>query len=129
MTIAEEDTDISLLQKDTTIHTVKYADKNTGGVIVVKKLGKRKRKALAKAKRQKGLKNIPTDHFTKLLYVGEELRKLAKENNVDYCKLSDLEEEDGEYWGTRQSRTFWFNFFRKKRIRKGRRITALRALN
>ena len=37
---------------------------------MVKKLGKRKRKALAKAKRQKGLKDIPTDHITKLLYVG-----------------------------------------------------------
>lgn len=36
MTIAEEGTDISLLQKDTTIHTVKYADKNIRGVTVTK---------------------------------------------------------------------------------------------
>ncbi len=36
MTIAEEGTDISLLQKDITIHTVKYADKNISGVTVTK---------------------------------------------------------------------------------------------
>ena len=38
MTIAEEDTDTSLLLKDTTTHTVKCADKNIKGVIVTKKI-------------------------------------------------------------------------------------------
>jgi len=36
VTIAEEGTDISLLQKDITITTAKYVDKNTSGVIVTK---------------------------------------------------------------------------------------------
>jgi hypothetical protein len=36
VTIAEEGTDISLLQKDITITTAKYVDKNISGVTVTK---------------------------------------------------------------------------------------------
>ena len=43
---------------------------------MVKKLGKRKRKALAKAKRQKGIKEkFPEDIITKLLYIGQQLKE------------------------------------------------------
>tara|TARA_R110002051_G_scaffold34651_1_gene77003 strand:+ start:178 stop:459 length:282 start_codon:yes stop_codon:yes gene_type:complete len=65
---------------------------------MVRKFGKRKRKALAKAKRQKGLKDIPTDNITKLLYVGQELRELAKENGVDYCRIEEDKEKTGDSW-------------------------------
>ena len=48
---------------------------------MVKKLGKRKRKALAKAKRQKGIrKKFSTeDIITKLLYIGQQLKEIAEE--------------------------------------------------
>jgi len=68
---------------------------------MVKKLGKRKRKALAKAKRQKGIKEKFPDNdnvIAKLLYIGQELRELAKENGVDYCVLEEEEKIDGDYW-------------------------------
>ena len=87
---------------------------------MVKKLGKRKRKALAKAKRQKGLKDIPTDHITKLLYVGAELKKIAEENGVDYCKLSDLEEEDGEYWTPDRVESSGLTFSERKELERNR---------
>ena len=66
---------------------------------MVKKLGKRKRKALAKAKRQKGIKEkFPTnDIITKLLYIGQELRDIAKEMGYDEMILAE-EGEEGEYW-------------------------------
>ena len=59
---------------------------------MVKKKGKRQRKALEKAKRQKGLKDIPTDTFTKLLYVGQQLKELAEEQGVDYVSITEDDE-------------------------------------
>jgi len=68
---------------------------------MVKKLGKRKRKALAKAKRQKGIKEkFPEDIITKLLYIGQQLKELAEEMEVDYVRIAEDGETGPYYEGT-----------------------------
>ena len=69
---------------------------------MVKKLGKRKRKALAKAKRQKGIrKKFSTDDIiTKLLYIGQQLKELAEEMEVDYVSIAEDGETGPYYEGT-----------------------------
>ena len=66
---------------------------------MVKKKGKRYKKALEKAKRQKGMKDkIPTDNFTKLLFVGQQLKELAEEMEVDYISITEDDEISGPVW-------------------------------
>jgi len=67
---------------------------------MVKKLGKRKRKALAKAKRQKGIrKKFSTDDIiTKLLYIGQQLKEIAEEMEVDYISVAKDGEISGPVW-------------------------------
>ena len=68
---------------------------------MVKKLGKKRRKALAKAKRQKGIREkFPTDDIiTKLLYIGQQLKDLAEEMEVDYVSIAkDGEKGIGPYY-------------------------------
>jgi len=67
---------------------------------MVKKLGKRKRKALAKAKRQKGIRKkfSTNDIITKLLYLGRQLKELAEEMKVDYVSVAKDGEVSGPVW-------------------------------
>ena len=66
---------------------------------MVKKLGKKRRKALAKAKRQKGIREkFPDDIIQKLLYIGQQLRELAEEMEVDYVTIAEDDEISGPVW-------------------------------
>ena len=66
---------------------------------MVKKLGKRRRKELAKAKRAKRMKDkMVDDNITKFLYVGQCFRELAEEMNVDYISVADEDEISGPVW-------------------------------
>jgi|TARA_Y100000296_G_C5069082_1_gene203923 predicted transposase YdaD len=75
---------------------------------MVKKLGKRKRKALAKAKRQKGIrKKFSTDDIiTKLLYIGQQLKEIAEEMEVDYISVAKDGEVSGPVWIDDEELTF-----------------------